>query len=119
MSFRFLKFKVYQDAKILHQEIVRLSRKFPREFFHLKDQIRRSSLSIVLNIAEGSAKTSDKDFSRYLENSMGSANETAAALDVAVSEKLIQDSTYKKVLTLCQGVVNQLGGFSKRLKVGG
>ena len=114
-----MKFKVYIDSLNLHREIVRLTRKFPREFYYLKDQIRRSSLSVVLNIAEGSAKTSDKDFSRYLENSMGSANETAAALGVAFSEKIISESTFLKMLDLCKTVVNQLGGFSKKLKVGG
>ena len=118
MSFRFLKFKVYIDSLNLHREIVRFTRKFPKEFYYLKDQIRRSSLSIVLNIAEGSAKTSDKDFRRYLENSMGSANETAAALNVAFAEKLIPESSYLELLNLCKEVVNQLGGFSKKLKVG-
>ena len=119
MSFRFLKFKVYGDSEDLHREIVKITRKFPREFDYLKNQILRSSLSIVLNIAEGSAKKSDKDFNRYLENSMGSANETASALNVAYSDKLISESTYKNLLSLCESVVNQLGGFSKKLKVGG
>ncbi|KKR63457.1 hypothetical protein A2614_01315 [Candidatus Woesebacteria bacterium RIFOXYD1_FULL_40_21] len=118
MSFRFLNFKVYIDSLNLHREIVKLTRKFPREFYYLKDQIRRSSLSIVLNIAEGSAKKSDKDFNRYLENSMGSANETASALNVAFSSGLIPEFSYKKLLSLCEEVVNQLGGFSKKLKVG-
>jgi len=113
-----LNFKVYKDSKNLHRKIVRLSAKFPKDFYYLKDQIRRSSLSIVLNIAEGSAKTSDKDFNRYLENSMGSANETASALDVAFSEKLINSKEFDESIELCESVVNQLGGFSKKLKVG-
>jgi four helix bundle protein len=119
MSFRFLNFKVYKDSLELHLKIVRLTRKFKIEFYYLKDQIRRSSLSIVLNIAEGSAKTSDRDFNRYLENAMGSANETAAALNVAFSEKLVSDESYKELIALCENVVNQLGGFSKKLKLGG
>src|SRR3989344_1188395 len=115
MAFRFTQFKVYTDAKTLHQETVRLTKKFPREFLYLRDQLRRSSLSSVLNIAEGSAKRSDKDFNRYLENSMGSVNETAAAFDVAYSEKLISASELKIILQLCAEVVNQLGGFSEKL----
>ena len=115
MSLRFLNFKVYQDAKKLHHQIVLITKRFPTEFLYLKDQLRRSSLSIVLNIAEGSAKRSDKDFNRYLENSMGSANETAAGLDVALFEGLISESDYKRLISLCEEVVNQLGGFSKTL----
>jgi len=119
MSFRFLEFKVYKDAKALHKDIVFLTRKFPRDFYYLKDQIRRSSLSIVLNVAEGSAKTSDKDFRRYLENAMGSANETASALDVAFSEELVGKDKFEFDLDLCRSIVNQLGGFAKKLGVAG
>jgi four helix bundle protein len=119
MAFRFLKFKVYNDSEVLHREIVKVTKGFPREFDYLKDQIQRSSLSVVLNIAEGSAKKSDKDFNRYLENSMGSTNETASALNVAFSDGLISELSYKKLLALCEEVVNQLGGFSKKLKVSG
>ena len=118
MSFRFVKFKVYQDAKKLHRKIVFLTKSFPAEFYYLKDQLRRSSLSIVLVIAEGSAKRSDRDFNRYVEMGMGSGNETAAGLDVAVSEGLTSESEYKEAVSLCEDVVNQLGGFSKKLKVG-
>ena len=119
MSFRFTKFKVYQDAKTLHRKIVFLTKSFPAEFYYLKDQLRRSSLSIVLVIAEGSAKRSDKDFNRYIEMGMGSGNETAAGLDVSLSENLIKEKDYKEAIDLCEEVVNQLGGFSKKLKVGG
>jgi four helix bundle protein len=115
MAFRFLSFKVYRDAKDLHRRVAKITKEFPREFLYLGKQLRRSSLSIVLNIAEGSAKRSDKDFNRYLENAMGSANETAASLDVAKGENLVSTETQRELVTLCEDVVNQLGGFSKKL----
>lgn len=118
MVFRFLEFKVYQDAKDLNKRIVRITNKFPKDFEYLKKQIRRSSLSVVLNIAEGSAKVSDKDFNRYLENSMGSVNETAAGLDVSFSEGLVSKEIFDDLIALCSKIVRQLGGFSKKLKVG-
>ena len=103
---------------MLHKKVVHTTKRFPREFFYLKDQLRRSSLSIILQIAEGSAKRSDKDFNRYIEMGMGSANETAAGLEVAFAEKLIGETEFKDILSLCEEVVNQLGGFSKKLLVG-
>jgi len=71
-TFRFIDFPVYQEGKIMYKEVVDMTGKFSREFWVLGDQIRRSSLSVCLNIAEGSGKQSDKDFNRYLENSLGS-----------------------------------------------
>ena len=85
-TFRFRKFKVYTDAKKLNLEIYKVSKIFPIE---LRSQIVRSSMSVVLNIAEGSAKTSDKDFNRYLENALGSVNETVASLEIASELQLL------------------------------
>ena len=66
MSFKFRNFPVYKDAKSFVTFCFRLTRKFPREFYFLSDQLNRSVLSVVLNIAEGSAKQSDRDFNRYV-----------------------------------------------------
>jgi four helix bundle protein len=56
-TFRFLDFKVYRDAKCYYKEILTISEKVGS--FYFKDQIRRASLSVVLNVAEGSGKKSD------------------------------------------------------------
>ncbi len=115
-GFRFFNFKVYQDSKKFYHLVVELSSEFDRRYASLADQMRRSALSIVLNIAEGSAKKSDKDFNRYLKNSLGSVNETVAALDVACEAKLIARSTYHELIIQAEAIANQLGGFSKKLK---
>lgn len=89
---------------------------FPREYWELGDQIRRSSLSVCLNIAEGSGKSSDKDFNRYLGNSLGSINEVVAGIDICQSEGLITQETFDKYLLQAEVITKQLGGFSKKLK---
>lgn len=115
-TFRFLKFKVYKDAKLFYREIVKITKKFPRQYWNLGDQMRRSSLSVILNIAEGSGKSSDKDFNRYLDNSLGSINETAAGIDVASDENLISDKQRSILFNDAKQIADQLGGFSKKLK---
>ncbi len=115
-KFRFLDFKVYKDAKDFYKEIVVLTSKFPPKYFELADQMRRSALSVILNIAEGSAKKSDKDFNRYIKNSLGSINECVAGLDVASGEGLISTEKLDRLLERAEQVANQLGGFSKFLK---
>lgn len=53
-----------------------ISSKFPsEEKYELKSQLTRASLSIPLNIAEGCGRFTDKDFARFLDTALGSANE--------------------------------------------
>ena len=116
MAFRYRKFKVYQDAIKLHSLIVKLVANFPVEFRHLSDQVKRAALSIVLNIAEGSARFSDKDFDRFIGNSLGSTDEVISCCEVALNEKLISSNEFETVESLGLEICNQLGGLSKKLK---
>ena len=72
MAFRYRKFKVYQDALVFHKEMVQQVKSFPPEYRHVADQMKRAALSVPLNIAEGSAKESDKDFNRFIAMSLPS-----------------------------------------------
>ena len=115
-TFRFLEFKVYQDAKKFYKKIVSITKNFPRQHWELGDQMRRSSLSVCLNIAEGSGKNSDKEFNRYLDNSLGSINETAAGVDISFEANLITLNQKETALLEAKQIADQLGGFSKKLK---
>lgn len=116
MAFRFRKFRVYQEAKQLHKDILLAVRQFPREYWYLVDQIKRSSLSIVLNIAEGSSKQTDKDFNRYITISLGSIDETVASLEVCSDQELITKEKFEEFETVLESLSRQLGAFSKALK---
>src|SRR3972149_4701701 len=101
-TFRFLDFKVYKDSKVFHKKIIVLTNKWPTEFKYLTNQLRRAALSILLNIAEGSAKKSDKDFTRYLQTALGSINECVAALDVSLDEALITVDIFNELIHSAQ-----------------
>ena len=101
---------------MFYSNIVKITKKFPREYWEIADQMRRSSLSVCLNIAEGAGKESDKDFNRYLNNSLGSINETAAGIDISYQESLINLKAKDLLLKEAKEIANQLGGFSKKLK---
>ena len=115
MNQKFKEFKVYGDSKSLVVLVFRLTRKFPREFYYLSDQMNRCCLSIVLNIAEGAAKKSNKDFNRYVQNSLGSASELSAALDITRDFELASEKELWEIEDLLNQVIKQLGGFSKFL----
>ncbi len=113
-TFRFSDFTVYIKSKLLYGKILQLTEGI--RDFSLKDQSRRVGLSIVLNIAEGSAKRSDKEFSRFLQISLGSVNELYACLDIMQENSLINEKEFRELTQECQEVARQLGGFSKKLR---
>ena len=115
-TFRFLEFPVYKDSKIFYKKCLLLTKNFDKKYWDLGDQLRRASLSVCLNIAEGSAKYSDKDFKRFLENSLGSINESVACLDIAFDNKLIAEIKYTELKLLAESITKQLGGLAKKLR---
>lgn len=115
-EFRFLEWNVYKDAKLDVKEIHDLIEHFPQKFkYSLGDQISRSSISIVLNIAEGSGKFSDNELNRYFNISLGSVNETVAALDLAQENKLISQEKFNDLADKLVSISKQLGGFKKKI----
>src|SRR3989344_959683 len=113
-TFRFVDFSVYIQSKLLYGRILKITESI--KDFSLKDQSRRAALSIVLNIAEGSAKKSDREFSRFLQISLGSANELYACLDLMKDAGFIDKGIFISLGFECCEVARQLGGFSKKLK---
>lgn len=83
--------------------------------FSVGNQLLRSSLSISLNIAEGSAKHSDRDFNRFLNTSLGSLNESVASLDILRDINVLEEEDFKKFIELAISITKQLGGLKKKL----
>lgn len=115
--FRFLNWKVYQDAKQFAHLSFKIVKKLPREYrFEIGSQIIRSGTSVSLNIAEGSGKNSDNDFSHFLNISSGSLFETIASFDILRDNKLIEEKEFSELIALGNSISSQLGGFKKKLK---
>lgn len=68
--------KIWQKSIDLTEQAYQIISDFPNsEKYGLVDQIKRSAVSVPSNIAEGSGRNSNKDFSRFLSISKGSLNE--------------------------------------------
>lgn len=116
-KFRFLDWNVYKDAQKLYQLIFEIVRKLPKEYrFEIGSQLMRSALSVILNMAEGSGKGSDKDFNRFLDISLGSLFEVMASVDTLRITGLVSVEEFEVVCCICENISNQLGGFKKKLK---
>lgn len=116
-TFRFRDFPVYKDALRFRKNIAEILQKFPTvEKYRLIDQIHRSCLSIILNIAEGSAKQSDMEFARFLEMAIASVNETVAGFDIAFADEIVSEEIRSSIETDAEHLAKQLGGFIKSLR---
>jgi len=91
--------KVYQMAYQLAMDIFEITKKFPKEeTYSLIDQMRRSSRSVAINIREGYAKRKyEQVFIRYLNDSLGSSEETRGWLDFAKDCMYIMKDEHKKL----------------------
>lgn len=80
----------------------------PRGRSYLADQLRRAALSVPLNIAEGTGKTSAPDRARYYAVSRGSAMECGALLDAMRALQLTQTERHDHAKALLVRVVSML-----------
>ena len=72
----FHQLKVWEKAHALTLDIYRITRDFPRaENFGLQSQMRRASVSIGANIAEGSGRSGRREFGQFLSLALSSASE--------------------------------------------
>lgn len=98
----------------MHRQILS---KFPKEEkYGLTDQIRRATDSILLNIAEGSYRNSDKDFAHFLNQSASSLYEVVSCLDLAFDSGYINNGEYQEFIGKSEGLVKQPSAFTKTLK---
>jgi four helix bundle protein len=78
------KLEVWQQAHQLVLDVFADTDRFPsREQFGLADQLRRAVVSVASNLAEGAARASRKDYARFVDIAIGSANEAAYQLLIA------------------------------------
>ena len=116
-KFRFRQFQVYKDARKFRKELKQLSKeKFPKEEqFSLTSQLWRALDSIILNIAEGSDRKTDKDFAHYLNQSHTSLNEVVSCLDLALDDEYINEVEHDKYLLKAEEIGNQLTAFRNKV----
>ena len=113
---KFRKLNVWVDGVKFVSESYKLTKAFPKsEQYNLVSQMNRCATSVPSNIAEGSAKSTDKHFKLYLENSLGSAYEWETQLEIAKSEKYISENSYKEMLSTIQSLQRRIGSFIDKL----
>ena len=88
---------------------------FSRDF-GLRDQIRRASVSVMSNIAEGFESRTDTQFINFLGMARASAGEVRAQLYIALDQKYMTEEQFKEVFEICQVCARQIASFIKYLE---
>lgn len=113
----FKKLKTWQKGIKLVVDIYKTSRNFPKEeLYGLTSQMRRSAISIPSNIAEGAGRNSDKDFSRFLDISLGSSFELETQVIIAKELDFLTDVEFQDLTGKIQEEQKMITGLQRSLK---
>lgn len=113
---RFEDIKAWQKARELVNEIYSVTNdgRFAKDF-GLREQIRRAAVS-MLNIAEGFARKTNREFSQFLVIAHGSAAEAQSALYVALDQNYINQQQFEKLYKMTDEISKMIMGFSSYLR---
>ena len=112
----FRKWDVYKNAKSCSVLIYQITKSYPEaEKFGLISQLRRASVSVIANIAEGASRSSEKNFKHFLTMSLGSSFEIEALLEISLDLQFISRENFDEIMNKNEVVQKQLNAFISKL----
>lgn len=116
ITHKFRELRVWQRSVEYVVNIYKLTGTFPsNERFGLTDQLRRASVSVVLNIAEGCGAGTNLEFIRFLRMAQRSAYEVIAALEIALRLKLVDQNTLNQLTAEADELCAMIYGLIKKV----
>ncbi len=113
----FRKLKVWEKAHELALDAYRITAGFPREeLYGVTAQLRRASVSIPANIAEGCGREGEAELRRFLRIGLGSANEFEYHLLLARDLRYLSPEYYKRIIGKLIEVKRMLTVLAQKLK---
>ncbi|MDR3226668.1 MAG: four helix bundle protein [Prevotellaceae bacterium] len=105
---------VWQKSMELVKDVYLFTKKFPKdELFGLTQQIRRAVISIPSNIAEGAGRTTDADFSHFIDIALGSAYEVETQLYISLDLEYIFHDDFKNIIEKIQSIEKMIYNLKK------
>lgn len=112
MKYSFENLEVWQKSRELVKDIYQTTSKYPKEErFGLTSQLRRASVSISSNIAEGSTRWSKKDQSRFYEIAFGSLIEVLNQLILSTDLEFLQEAQLTELRTKIDQIARMLNAL--------
>jgi len=114
---RFEDIQSWQKARELVKSIYQATSEgdFAKDY-SLKEQIRRASVSIMSNIAEGYARQTNREFGQFLHIALGSVAEVQSQLYIAQDLNYISKEEFARIYELASETARLVTGFIKYLK---
>lgn len=114
--FRFEKLEVWQKAIEFANEVYETTQQFPSdERFGLTSQMRRASVSISSNLAEGSGRSSNADFARFVEIAYGSLMEVVSQAQVGLRRSFMNAAEGENLSKRAEELARMLSGLRSSL----
>lgn len=114
---RFKDLEIWKKSRIFCSNIYSITSTFPNdERFGLTNQLRRTSISIPSNIAEGCSRNTNKDFSRFLEIAIGFAYEIETQLLIASDLGFINQENLETLSKSLEEIIKMTSKFRSTLK---
>jgi four helix bundle protein len=109
--------EVWQNARLFVKDIYLLTAEFPNdEKYGIISQIRRASLSISANIAEGMSRKSEKEKARFISISFSSAMEVLNFLTLANDLNMLNEKDYNELRIKLEKITNQLNSLYNKFQ---
>ncbi len=113
----FKKLKVWEKSHHLALRVYGVTTKFPKEeLYGLTSQMRRSSISIPTNIAEGCGRNRDTELNRFFEIAMGSASELEYLVLLARDLNFPGKEECKPLMNEITEIKRMLASFIQKLR---
>ena len=115
--YRFEDLDAWKIARELTRDVYRITQadEFSRDF-GLKNQIRKASVSVMSNIAEGFERDGNREFCNFLSIGKGSAGEVRSQLYVALDQDYVTRSEFDHIYLKAQESGRVIAGLSNYLK---
>ena len=115
-QFNFERLEAWKQALGFSKSVYLVTKSFPDdERFGLTSQMRRASVSVASNLAEGSSRSSRQDFARFVEIATGSIFEVVAQIEIARSRGLGTDDKWTDLRSPAAELTRILSGLRRSL----
>jgi len=112
----FRKLDIWIDSVELADTVYVMTDAFPKsEVYGLASQMQRAAVSVPSNIAEGSGKDSDRDFSRFLAIALGSLYELETQVEIAYRRAYISTENYYLMITHIESLQKRVYNFRQHI----